>query len=46
MSVAPWFVIAIVVLNLGAAVGFGVAADWRRCVFFIAAAILNLTLVV
>ncbi len=35
------FPIAIILLNLGAAVVYGLAGDWRRAVYWAAAAVLT-----
>ena len=41
MSSGQWFVGVLILLNLGASVAYLLEADWRRGVFWAAAAVLN-----
>jgi hypothetical protein len=43
MSPGRWFAVALIVLDLGAAAGYGYASDWRRLVYWVAAAVLTAT---
>jgi hypothetical protein len=37
-----WLPTFIIVLYIGSAVGYGLVQNWRRCAYFIAAAVLNI----
>ena len=43
MTPGQWFATALIILDCGAAIGYGVDADWRRCIYWIAAAVLTAT---
>ena len=43
MNAGQWFATALIVLDCGAALGYGFDGDVRRCVYWIAAAVLTAT---
>lgn len=43
MTLGQGFAVTLIVLDLGAAAGYCYDADWRRCVYWIAAAVLTAT---
>ena len=43
MNRADIFPSLLILLDIGAAVVYGVSGDWRRCVYWIAAAVLTAT---
>lgn len=46
MRIIYLFPVAIIILNIGAAVMYGIGGDWRKFIYFAAAAVLNIAVVV
>ena len=43
-QIGKWLVIAALVLDFGAAIGYGCAHDWRRAIYWAAAGVIAATL--
>jgi hypothetical protein len=43
MKPQHFFPVALILADLGAAVVYGLARDWRKVIYWIAAAVLNIT---
>lgn len=43
MKLQHIFPVALIIADLGAAVVYGFAGDWRKVIYWIAAAVLNIT---